>query len=327
MRMRASLVLALSVSLLLAACGGGGGSGGSATVQGKVVLNNAVGQSVAGLTATCLTTGQSVTTGEDGSFAFDVPTGERVLVKVVDASLAPAGTGGFGCSSGGSTGTVASDGSGVALAPMKAGEVVYVEVELRDGTVVECWIGGEGAGTGQAQLFADPALEPDATGEIGTTRDGNCLAVDLSVAGVSTPGSLRAVLYAWGGEAALGTLEVGVDGTGSLSALACDTDLLRDLPTVDEINGQLPPEWQLPGGSEMVGIPELDPFFGASVVLFDADGRAVFFGVLPGPGFEPADGYDPAALPAEPTPADLEALAGELAAWLEQAFGNLLPGL
>ncbi|MFM8979595.1 MAG: hypothetical protein ACKOSS_03935 [Planctomycetia bacterium] len=327
MRTRASFLALATLSLLLAACGGGGGSGGSATVQGKVVLNNAVGQSVAGLTATCLTTGQSVTTGEDGSFSFDVPTGETVLVKVVDASQAPAGSGGFGCSNGGSTGTVASDGSGVALEPLAAGEVVYVEVELRDGTVVECWIGGEGAGTGQAQLFADPALEPEASGEIGTTRDGNCLSVELSVAGVSTPGSLRAVLYAWGGEATLGTLEVGLDGTGSLSALACDTDLVRDVPTLDEINAQLPPEWQLPGSSEMVAIPELDPFFGASVVLYDADGRAVFFGVLPGPGFEPADGYDPAALPSEPSASDLEALANDLAAWLEQAFGNLLAGI
>lgn len=324
--MRIALLPVFALSLLLAACGGGGASG-SATVQGKVVLNNSVEQSVAGLQAICVTTGQVATTAEDGTFSFTVPSGESVVVKVVDAAQAPAGTGGFGCSEAGSTGTVASDGSGVALAPMAAGEVVYVEVELRDGAVVECWIGAEGAGTGQSELFADPALEPEASGEIGTTRDGDCLTVDLSVAGVSAPGSLRAVLYAWGGEAALGTLEVGADGTGSLSALACTADLVRDLPTVDEINTGLPPEWQLPGGSEMVAIPELDPFFGASVVLFDAGGRAVFFGVLPGPGYEPVDGFDPGSMPAEPTPGELEALADELAAWLEQAYGNLLGGL
>ncbi len=327
MRHLARLLTSLVLGLALAACGGGGGASGTASVQGKVVLNNTPGQGVQGLYATCVTTGQAVLTGADGSFRFTVPTGEQVQVRITDAAQAPAGsTGGFGCGSHGSTGAVTSDGSSVVLDAMGEGEIAYVEVELRDGQVVECWIGDEGAGTGQAQLFNDPFLEPDARGELGTTREGDCLAIDLTVAGLTAPGTLRAVLYAWDGETELGTLVIGVEGVGSLSAVACGTDLVPNLPPVQEINGMLPPEWQLPEGEDMPAPPELDPFFGASVVLFDAQDRAVLFGVLPGPGFEPCDGYEPGTLPGEPTLPDDGSLPDDLAAWLEQAFGNLLAG-
>jgi hypothetical protein len=323
----------------LGGCGGGGSAPAEATqqVQGKVVQQGLGSAGLAGIEATCVTTGAVTTTRQDGTFEFDVPPGTPIELRIgANAAVS------VDCderTDGKSDGFDSSD-QGLEIEALREGEVVYLEIELRGGVIVECWIDGEGrgpdGGEGECPLLPSPLLPDGVRAEVEVQRDEGCLAIELEVVGLEGPQTLTALLLAGGGTATLGEVQVNADGAGHLEARVCPDDLsfpevppLPELPTFPELPpggipgyGDLPsfPIDLLPDGTFPDGLlptipelpfpplpPESDPFLGATVVLVDAAGNTLFVGFVPGPGLEPGEGWsEPGGTP--PGLGDLEEL-------------------
>jgi hypothetical protein len=340
-------------ALLLPACGGGGADGGSGGPQvlGKVTRRTGSEAGLGGVTVTCGNTGEVDVTALDGSFSFDVPSGETITVTVRDGTLAVTG-GGWDCEEGDDDATDGVDASEdeFELEPLDEGEVVTVEIELENGEIIECWVDGDGGGRGgedgegECPLLPDPTLAPNARGEIEVVRDGDCVDLEVEVSGVDGAQSLSVVLLTPRGEHQVGTMEVGEEGTGHFEGSVCLEDLPTEPPTdlpplppgvpeeLENLLDELPP----------IGYPEMDPFAGSLLLLVNADGAVVFVGFLPGPGIEMGDGWsepgegwdggiepgdlpDFGDLPSLEDLLDLPGLPPDLGATLEELLAPFLP--
>ncbi len=292
------LVPLLFGALFLPACGGGGADGGAGGPQvlGKVTRRTGSEAGLGGVTVTCGNTGEVDVTSMDGSFSFDVPSGETITVTVRDGTIAVTGED-WDCEEGDDDSTDGVDASEdqFELEPLDEDEVVTVEIELENGEIIECWVdddgehGGGEDGEGECPLLPDPTLAPDARGELEVVRDGDCVALEVEVAGLDGAQSLDVVLLTPRGEHQVGTMEVGEEGTGHFEGRVCLDDLPSEPPPLPEglpeelgnLLDELPP----------IGYPEMDPFAGSLLLLVNADGAVLFVGFLPGPGIEMGDGW------------------------------------
>jgi hypothetical protein len=248
---------------LLAACGGGGAAettgGSSSQVTGKVSSRNGLPQGLAGVGVRCPEAGTTASTGADGSFRIDVPSGTPFRVDFDD----PAALGFLDAFDCGETADPDEDGDdlrgdGVAIDALDRGESCDLEVAIVDGVVVAYRLSRDGAGApervGEGWLL--PA-GPDARllGEVEVSREGDCWVVEVEVDCAIDPTGTYAVevVAADGTTTALGTVALSAGG-GHLRAEVCpdpDADL----------------------------VPE--DLRGAVVRVLDADGNVVLSGVIP----------------------------------------------
>jgi|GEM_PF-6696705 len=288
-------------ALLLPACGGGGAAGGAGSPQvlGKVTRRTGSEAGLGGVVVTCGNTGEVDVTAMDGSFSFDVPSGETITVTVRDGTIAVTGVD-WDCEEGDDDSTDGVDASGdeVELEPLEEGEVVTVEIELENGEIVECWVDDDGEhgeeedGEGECPLLPDPTLAPDARGELEVVRDGDCVDLEIEVAGLEGAQTLDVVLLTPRGEHQLGALEVGAEGTGHFEGRVCIDDLPEPPGEPIPLPAGVPQELgDLLDALPPIGYPELDPFAGSLMLLVNADGAVLFVGFLPGPGKETGDGW------------------------------------
>jgi len=342
-----SLLPLCTVAALLSACGGGGAvdAPGAPLVLGKVTRNGESESGLSGVTVTCETTGEVDVTAADGSFRFEVPSGESITVRIEDGTLSVEGDG-WDCDEGrdGTADGVDAGEDQVELPPLDEGEVVRLEIELERGGIVECWVGGDGErGAGECPLLPDPSLPAEARGELEVVRDGDCADVELEVSGLEGALDLDVVLLTPGGPHPLGTLSVGAEGTGHFEGRVCRTDL-PEVPEIPINFGEplplppgLPPEFEdLLDGLVPPTYPDVDPLACGLLALVDADGRVWFVGFLPGAGAEPGDGWsepggadgslpDVGELPTLDELLDLVLLPPDLVSALEELLATYVP--
>ncbi len=163
------------------------------------------------------------------------------------------------------------DGDEVEIDPLEDGETCEIEVEIEDGKIVECWVERNrkhGDREGEARLLPpDCETECTARGEIELQVEGDCVEVEVEVAGLQGPDVLEILLVAdEGSEVTLGTIDVGEDGRGHFVMEACAK------------GGELP-----------FDVDDVDTKAGAQVLLVDAAGTVVLEGTLPGGGAQHDD--------------------------------------
>lgn len=252
----------LGLATLLAACGGGGAGGlAPAQVQGKLTAVGAQGPAASGIQVVCENDGVTVSTGSDGSFSLEVPTGEVLRLRFTDpagGAAAPLN----GCDEEDGSPDAGDLGDGVLeLQPLGTGEILQIEVTLLDGQILECGVGVDGDGGLHAEGRLMPTT-PGAAGLVGEVelhREGGCGALEIEIEGLE-PGA--------GFEIEIASPEGATETP--LSARAGENGVLH--ASLSRCVGDPLP----------FGVASLADLAGYLVSVRDESGRVLLMGIVPG---------------------------------------------
>jgi hypothetical protein len=300
--------LTLLLSLLALVCaagplgGCGGGAGGvagpvpDAVVLGKVVSVDGSTAQLHGVQVATSDGSSQATTDGAGTFRLEVRSGERLRIRFDDPNTASASDRDVEEGEDDTPDGSDIDGDEVEIEELGEGETCEIEVELRDGEVVEAWVNRNREDgphfEAQARLVPpEDADNQDARGEVEIECGASCCRAEIEVAGLTGPDIVEIVLWhPEGDEVSLGIIEVNAEGSGHWVAEACwetgegSGDAPSDGDGGASEKGDGENACEVPFGEETLG-----DLKGVRLLLVDGLGNVVLVGEMPGDGAQHDD--------------------------------------